>query len=198
MGISVYCWAMIKKLLVSSVVSSLLLASSAMAETTVKLSGVHLCCGGCVKGIGNAVKKVEGAAVECDKNAGSVTIKANDDATARKALGAIGRAGYYGKSDNDKLAIRARKAKDTKVTDQKVAGLHLCCGACVKAVNKVVDSVDGATGHDAAKGAKVITVKGTYSAAALQKAFQDAGLNGRAPGGAAKGKGKGKGGKKKK
>ncbi|MFT4589989.1 MAG: copper chaperone CopZ, partial [Limisphaerales bacterium] len=39
-------------------------------------------------------------------------------------------------------------------------GLHLCCGACVKAVDKVVSSVDGATGHDAAKGAKVVTVKG--------------------------------------
>lgn len=182
---------MIKKLLISSVVSSLLLASSAMAETTVKLSGVHLCCGGCVKGIGAAVKDVEGASVECDKDAGSVTIKANDDDAAKKALAAIGRAGYYGKSDNDQLAIRGRKAKDEKVSDQQVAGLHLCCGACVKAVDKVVASVDGATGHDAAKGSKIVTVKGTYNAAALQKAFQDAGLNGRAPGGDA-GKGKGK------
>lgn len=187
---------MIKKLLISSVVSSLLLASSAMAETTVKLSGVHLCCGGCVKGIGAAVKKVEGASVECDKDAGSVTVTANDDATARKALAAIGRAGYYGKSDNDKLAIGGRKAKDAKVTDQKVAGLHLCCGSCVKAVDKVVAKVDGATGHDAAKGSKVVTIKGTYSAAALQQAFEDAGLNGRAPGGN-DGKGKGKGKKKK-
>jgi acetate kinase len=89
-----------------------------------------------------------------------VTVKANDDDTAKKALAAIGRAGDHGTSNSKNLVIRARKAKDKKITDRKVPGLHLCCGACVNAVDKVVSSVDGATGHDAAKGAKVVTVKG--------------------------------------
>ena len=47
----------------------------------------------------------------------------------------------------------------------------------VKAIDKVVASVDGATGHDAKKGAKQFTIKGSYSAAALQKAMRDAGFN---------------------
>ena len=159
---------------------SLAAFSPAMAETIVKLSGVHLCCGGCAKGIANAVKKVEGAEVVCDRSAKTVTVTAGDDATAKKALAAIGRAGYYGRSDNSKLKIAARKAKGEKVKDQKVGGVHLCCGACVKAIDRVIAKVDGATGHDAKKGSKTFTVKGEYSLAALQSAFQAEGFNGRA------------------
>lgn len=168
-----------KQLILSVFVFSLAALSSAQAETTVKLSGVHLCCGGCVKGIEKALAKVEGASAECDRKAGTVMVKAADDAGAKKALVAIGRAGYYGKSDNAKLKIPGRKAKDQKVTDQKVGGVHLCCGACVKAVDRVVAKIDGATGHDAQKGSKTFTVKGSYSLAALQAAFQAEGLNGR-------------------
>ncbi len=179
-----------KKYILNLLAASLAFATSVSAETSVKLSGVHLCCGGCVKGIANAVKKVEGASVACDRDAETVTVTAGDDATARKALSAIGRAGYYGKSSHAKLAVPGRKAKDAKVTDQKVAGVHLCCGSCVKAVDKAVAAVEGATGHDAKKGSKVFTVKGSYSAAALQQALRDAGFNGRTPGGKGKGKGK--------
>lgn len=185
-----------KKLIYLVLAAALALATTVTAETTVKLSGVHLCCGGCAKGIANAVKKVEGASVSCDRDAGSVTVTAGDDAVARKALAAIGRAGYYGKSDHKKLRVPGRKAKDAKVSNQKVAGVHLCCGKCVKAIDAVVAAVDGATGHDAEKGSQVFTIKGSYSALALQTALHDAGLNGRTPGGAGKGKGKGKGKKK--
>ncbi len=183
-----------KRLLFTILAASLAFATSVTAETTVKLSGVHLCCDSCVKGVAGAVKKVEGASVACDKAAGTVTVTAGDDATAKKALASIARAGYYGKSDNAKLQVPGGRGKDAKVTDQKVAGVHLCCGKCVKAVDKAVAAVPGATGHDAEKGSKVFTVKGTYSAAALQAALHDVGLSGRAPGG----KGKGKGGKGKK
>ncbi|MGB0581428.1 MAG: heavy-metal-associated domain-containing protein [Limisphaerales bacterium] len=177
-----------KKSIVFALLFSLAAISPALAETTVKLNGVHLCCGGCVKGIEKAVSKLDGTSVECDRQAGTVVVKAGDDAAAKKALAAIGRAGYYGTSENAKLKIPGRKAKDTKVTDQRVGGVHLCCGSCVKAVDRVVAKLDGASGHDAKKGAKTFTVKGNYSLAALQAAFQAEGLNGRA----VREKGKGK------
>ena len=156
-------------------------ASMALAETTVKLSNVHLCCNSCVKGIEASVGKVEGAKVVADKDAGTVTITAPDDAIAKKAVGAVANAGYYGKSDNAKIKLGAPKASDEKVESVKVTGLHLCCGKCVKAFDAAVKKVDGVKGHDAADKAKSATVTGNFSPKALIAALNEAGLNAKVP-----------------
>ena len=62
------------------------------AETKVTLSGVHLCCKGCVNGVTKAVKKA-GASATCDAKAGSVVI-AGDQASVKKALTGVSKAGY--------------------------------------------------------------------------------------------------------
>ena len=64
-----------------------------------------------------------------------VIIEAADVATANKAVQAVAAAGYYGKSDNPKAAIAAG-VEDVKVTSANVSGVHLCCGKCVRAVDK--------------------------------------------------------------
>ena len=74
--------------------------SAQAADTSVKLSNVHLCCNNCVKGVDKALSGVIGAKAQSDKDAGTVTIKAPDKATAQKAVDALLAAGYFGISSD--------------------------------------------------------------------------------------------------
>jgi mercuric ion binding protein len=165
------------KVLTLAAVMGLASATMAFAETTVKLTNVHLCCGSCVKGIEASVGKVKGATVAADKDAGTVTITAPDEATATKAVNAVGKAGYYGKSDSDKIKVNTTKADDKKVATLKITGLHLCCGKCVKAFDAAVKKVDGVTGHTAENKSSEATISGNFSPKAVVAALNEAGLN---------------------
>ena len=146
------------------------------AETKVTLSGVHLCCKGCVNGVSKAVKKA-GASATCDANAGSVVIT-GDQASVKKALTGMSKAGYYGKSDNKDLAIDCQGgAKDEKVKSLTLGGTHLCCGKCIKAVAKAVNETAGASVHTAKKGSKTFEVTGDFNAAAFISALHANGLH---------------------
>ena len=164
------------KTLIVSIVALGLFSLVAGAETKVTLSGVHLCCKGCVKGVTKAVDSSGGKAV-CDAKAGTVVIT-GDKGTVEKALEAVSKAGYYGKSDNDDLAISCQGgADDKKVKSLTLSGTHLCCGKCVKAVTKAVNATDGATTHTAKKGGKTFEVTGDFNALSLIKALHDNGLH---------------------
>ena len=82
------------------------------AETKVTLSGVHLCCKGCVNGVTKAVKKT-GATVKCNAKAGSVAISGAKDAVVA-ALKGVAKAGYYGKSSDKDLAITCEGGAEDK------------------------------------------------------------------------------------
>src|SRR5260221_8646313 len=108
------------------------LAAFAQAESTVKLSDVHLCCKSCIKGVDKAVGAVSGASAASDADAHTVTITASDDATAQKAVDALVAAGYYGKSENAAIKVKADTgAKDAKVSSLTINDVHLCCPKCV-------------------------------------------------------------------
>lgn len=141
----------------------------AMAETTVTISGVHNCCKSCAKGIDKAVTGA-GATAEIDGE--TVKITASSEDAAKKAADALVAAGYYGEG------ATALEITDAKVKSAKVTGVHLCCGKCVKAVDKAVKSVSGATSHDAEKGAEEFTVEGDFSTAELAAALNKVGLSG--------------------
>ena len=146
------------------------------ADTKVTLSGVHLCCKGCVKGVTKAVDG-SGGTVSCDAKAGTVVIS-GDKGTVEKALEAVAKAGYYGKSDNPDLGISCQGgAEDKKVKSLTLSGTHLCCGKCVKAVTKAVDATDGATNHTAKKGSEIFEVTGDFNAQSFIKALHDNGLH---------------------
>ena len=131
-------------------VVALILPGFATASTTVTLKGVHLCCKGCVTGAVNAAKKGGASNATAKPQQRQVIIEAADVATANKAVQAVAAAGYYGKSDNPKAAIAAG-VEDVKVTSANVSGVHLCCGKCVRAVDKAVENLKGASGHTAEK-----------------------------------------------
>ena len=153
---------------------------SAFAESSVKLTGVHLCCASCVKGADKAVATVTGATSETDKDAGSVTIKAADTATVQKAVDALVGAGYFGTASDSQIKVKARSgAKKDNATSIKLTGVHLCCAKCVNAVNDSLSKVTGVKANTAAKGAESFEVTGDFSPKEVVGALNKAGLTGK-------------------
>ncbi len=157
------------------------LTTFAQAESSVKLTGVHLCCKSCVKGVEKAVGTVSGVTAASDAEAETVTLTAPDAATVQKAVDALVAAGYFGKSENPAIKVSDTSgAKDAKVSALTVNDVHLCCGKCVKAVNEALGEVKGVTSNTAEKNAKSFEIKGDFSPKEVFTAFQKAGLTGKA------------------
>ena len=155
--------------------------SAPAADTSVKLSHVHLCCNSCVKGVDKAISKVSGATAQSDKEDGTVTITAPDQATAQKAVDALVGAGYFGTSSDSAIKVNAKSgAKNEKVHSLKVTGVHLCCNKCVTSVNDALTKVPGVTGNTAAKGAESFEINGDFNAREACTALNNAGLSGKA------------------
>jgi len=166
------------KTILASAVLALTLAA-AHADSSVKLSDVHLCCQSCVKGVDKAVAKVPGVTAKSDMDDKTVSLTGPDTATVQKAVDALVAAGYYGKSSDDSIKVSAETgAKDEKVQSLKVEDTHLCCGSCVKAVNKALGGVSGVSGNDAKKGATSFTITGDFNEKDAMAALQKAGLTG--------------------
>lgn len=158
----------------------LALTFSARAESSVKLSNLHLCCKSCVTGIEKAGAKVPGAKLDVDKDGGTATITAADAATVQKTVDAIVNAGYYGTSSEAAIKVKdTSHAKDAKVKSVKVAGVHLCCAKCAKAANEAASSVSGVKSSNAEKGSKEFEVSGDFNAKEVFAALQKAGLAGK-------------------
>jgi copper chaperone CopZ len=156
------------------------LATIARAESTVKLSNVHLCCKGCVTGVEKAVKPVSGATAACDADAGTVTLTAPDVATAQKAVDAMVAAGYFAKSEDPAIKVKdISGAKDGKATAITVSDVHLCCGKCVKGVNAALADAKGVTSNTAEKNAKSFEIKGDFNPKDVMTALEKAGFSGK-------------------
>lgn len=155
-------------------------AFSAFAESSVKLSGVHLCCGSCVKGADKAVASVTGATSATDKDAGTVTIQAADAATVQKAVEALVAAGYFGTSSDSEIKVKAKSgAKKANVQTLKLTSVHLCCGKCVTAVNDAISKVSGVKANTATKGAESFEVTGDFNPKEVVAALNKVGLTGK-------------------
>ncbi|HWC58550.1 MAG TPA: hypothetical protein VHC44_02575 [Verrucomicrobiae bacterium] len=165
-----------------SILASTLFAltiAAAQADSSVKLTDVHLCCESCVKGVNKAVAKVSGVTAQSDMDDKTVSLTGPDTAAVQKAVDALVAAGYYGKSSDAAIKVSNETgAKDEKVKSLKVENVHLCCGSCVKAVNKALGSVSGVTGNDAKKGDTSFTINGDFNEKDAMDALQKAGLTG--------------------
>lgn len=158
--------------------TALALPLTARAECTTKISGVHLCCKGCVTGAEEAVAKVPGVKAAVDQDAGTVTLSAADTATVQKAADALVAGGYFGTSSLESIKPNANSgASGKKVKSLTLEGTHLCCGKCVKAVDKAVAAVSGAKAHTATKGAKSFEVTGDFNDKELISALHKEGLS---------------------
>jgi mercuric ion binding protein len=147
-------------------------------EIKVKLTGVHLCCQGCVNAVDAALMSVEGVNSRCDMENGTVTLTASDDATAQKALDALAAAGFHGNADNQKLTMKAvSNVPQGKVKSLKVSGIHNCCEPCCEAIKEAIATVDGVTSDTAKPRATAFEVTGDFDAGALVTALNAAGFS---------------------
>jgi len=168
------------KLFFATTALALALAGSAYADASVKLTDVHLCCQSCVKGVQKAVAKVPGVKAESDMEEKTISLTAPDNATLQKGVDSLTAAGYYGKSSESAIKVNGDTgAKDIKVQKLKIEDTHLCCGSCVKAVNKALADVPGVTGNTAKKGETSFEVTGDFNEKAVFDALQKKGLTGK-------------------
>jgi copper chaperone CopZ len=166
------------KLFLTSFVAALALVLSVRADETAKISDVHLCCDSCVKGVQKTVATVPGLTATCSKDDNTITLTAADKATLQKGADALTAVGFFGTSTDVKIDA-STGAKDKSVQTLKVSDTHICCGKCVKAIDKAVKSVPGVTGVDAKKGDTSFTVTGDFNDKAVFDALQKAGLTGK-------------------
>lgn len=154
------------------------LAANGAADTKVELKGVHLCCGACVKAVGNIAKDVEGVKAVCDAKSGTVTITATDAKAAQKLLDALAAAGFHGDSGTKEVAIKDDSGAATgKVKSITVSGAHNCCNSCCRALKATVSKVDGVTGDTAKPKEASFEVTGDFDATDLVKALNAAGFH---------------------
>src|SRR5262249_56833420 len=123
------------------------LSVTARADTKVEVKNTHLCCGMCVKAVGEILGKIDGVKGECDQKSGTITITAKDDAAAKKAIEALAAGGFHGDTRNKDLPFNDDSgATKGKVKTLTVTGVHNCCGMCNTAIKAAVKKVDGVTG----------------------------------------------------
>ena len=150
----------------------LTLATTVSAETTIVMTGVHNCCGGCEKGITKAASKVEDATIAIDDE--TVTITAKKESDAKKAVEAIRAGGYYGSIEGEEAPTASTKV----LKGATVENVHLCCKKCVTAVEKALKDVKGVTGSSIESKADSFTVEGEFSEGDLIAAMNAAGFHG--------------------
>jgi copper chaperone CopZ len=147
-------------------------------EIKMELTGVHLCCQGCVNAADAALMSVEGVHSHCEMENGTVSLTAKDDAAAQKALNALAAAGFYGNSDNQNLAMKPVGTLPVgKIKSVKVSGIHNCCGPCCDAIKEAINTVQGVTSDTAKPRATTFVVTGDFYAADLVKALNRAGFS---------------------
>src|SRR5436305_10300429 len=125
------------KLTIISIVTAATFILSASAETSAKITGVHLCCKSCVTGVEKALDKAPGVKAEIDAENSTLVLSGADTATVQKGADALVHAGYFGKSENPDIKLNSSTgALSRKVSSVKMENVHLCCGKCVKAAQK--------------------------------------------------------------
>lgn len=158
-----------------------MLAATANAGD-VKVEGVHLCCGACVKGVGKALKGVDGlAGIQCDRKAGSIVFSAESGDAAKSAIAALADGGFFGTATLDGKGVAFPKSgakAGAKADSISISHVHLCCGGCISAAAKAVRGVEGVADVDCDRAGSSVKVTGSdVSVEAVVKALNGAGFN---------------------
>jgi len=106
----------------------------------VEVKGPHLCCGQCVKIATNLLKKVDGVSdIKADQKSKVVTFTAKDDKAAKAGFQAIVEGGFFGTATEGGKALEAviPAGPKGKADVVSVKDVHVCCGQCEKAINKI-------------------------------------------------------------
>ena len=163
---------------VAAVASVVVLQASAGGGKTGEIKGSHICCGMCVKAVGEILGKIDGVKGECDHKSGTITITAKDDAAAKKAIEALAAGGFHGDTGNKDIAFKDDSgATKGKVKTLTVTGVHNCCGMCNTAIKAAVKKVDGVKDDTCKPKTDTFEVTGEFDAVELVKALNAAGYH---------------------
>ncbi len=156
----------------------LVFAAAARAETKVTLKNVHLCCPMCVTAVGETLKDVAGVKGECNQQAKTIALTADDAAAAQKAVDALAKAGFHGKPDSDVVKFKPVETPTGNVKKLELKGIHNCCGQCTRIIKATIkDKVKGVTSDTTTAKKDEITVEGDFSARELVDALLEAGFH---------------------
>jgi copper chaperone CopZ len=153
-------------------------SADAARSEEIKISGVHNCCGACCKAIHEALGKVEGVSdVTAEPKKPDFVFQATDKKVARKAIGALARAGFHGKVGDEKLTFpKSSGVKAGKVTRLSLVGIHNCCPGCCKAAKEAIAKVAGVEADTLKPKSRKFVIEGDFDGAAVVKALNDAGF----------------------
>jgi copper chaperone CopZ len=139
-------------------------AVGADESATVTIRSVHLCCGGCTEGAKGALDGIDGVSdVKADVNSKSIVFSAKSEKAAQKGIDALAEHGFFGKAAFGKkdLAFPDAGAKKGEKRDSLTfTGVHLCCGACKKAVHEALTKLDGMTSMEIDAAAETVKLNG--------------------------------------
>lgn len=154
---------------------AVLLAMSGLVQAgEYKVSGVHNCCGACCKKITEALAEVDGVSdVTAKPKVADFTFAAPDDATARKAVAALAKAGFHGEVEGGKNVTFRDNSQVEKGKTQRLelVGVHNCCPGCSNAVEAAVKSVEGVQATVIAKNGRAVVVEGDFDGQAVVQAL---------------------------
>ena len=167
MGFRKYAFALIGALAV--------LPLSGALAADVKVTGIHNGCPGCT----NVLNKTlgEAGATNVKSTPTEVSFSVADAAAADKAAKALFDAGFAGKVEGAKTP-EAVGAKGVKSKTIKVAGVHNCCGQCLKGLTEAVKGL-GTNDLKAKATTFTITSDTELDAEAVVAALRKAGYNAR-------------------
>jgi copper chaperone CopZ len=155
---------------------ALLIVAELRAETKVTISGTHLCCGQCLRAVDATLKDIKGVTHTRSQEAKTIELTAESDAAAQKAVDALAAAGFYGKTNSDKVKYAEVVAGKEPVERLEVAGVHNCCGACTNAIKKAIGAVEGVTANTVKPKEQGFVVEGKFKPVDLVQALLDAGF----------------------
>ncbi len=129
----------------------------------VEVKGPHICCGQCVKIATKILNKIEGVSeARADIKGRTVTFTAKDGKAAKAGFKALVDGGFFGAAAVDgkeiKLSLPAPK-KGEKADTVAVKDVHVCCGQCQKAINKIF--TDSKVSYEGKGPQKTVRIEGT-------------------------------------
>lgn len=157
-----------------------------IGETTVILSGVHLCCRDCEELAEKSVDNdkiifADKTAIKIEPNRKdkTITVTAPTGKEANIALAGLMQAGFYGKSNHDVVMIKDLKPDDFTSDIMSIRDVKACCGKSVKEIKKAVESVDGVKDAEVKDGSNGFKVTGEgFKPTSVMQALRDAGYGG--------------------
>lgn len=151
----------------------------------VEVKGPHICCKQCVNVAVGILKKVDGVSdAEASSATKSVSFTAKDSKAAAAGVKALIDGGFFGSATvggkEHKVDVAAAP-KGEKAEKVVVKDVHVCCGQCVNAVNKVAKEVsaEAKVSYEGKGPQKTVIVEGSgLDRGQVLEALRKAGFNG--------------------